>query len=787
MATQKKFKISSALKSIIGKELITSDFIAVFELVKNSFDAHATKVDLIFENLENSSPRIIIKDNGKGMDLNDLENKWLFVAYSAKKDGTEDFRDKIQNRRIHAGAKGIGRFSCDKLGQKLKIYSKKKTDGEKTNTLSVEWDNFEEDSKIEFDEISVTYERTSKSPYKIKNGTILEISELRETWDRDKLLKLKRSLEKLINPSQENDSKNFVINMTVTSEKANDKLVEKDEPWNTVNGPIENFLFENIGLKSTFINVQISKDGKKITTRLEDRGAHIYTLTEENPFQYDGHVLKNIEVSLFALNRAAKTFFTKHMGVTSREFGSVFLYKNGFRVHPFGELNDDSLGIDTRKAQGTSRYLGSRDLIGRIEINGENPDFQESSSRDGGLIQNEAYETLKDMFRTFCLRRLERYAVDIIKLGNLDQGFEGGAKQQGEVRSKILELVQNLTKSEKIIDVQYDPEVVDILGELSEKSLQNLLKNFRRIATETNNTGLEKEAKKAEKRLKELNKAREEAEKQAAKEEADRKKAEEAAKKEAERAQAAEKKAEEAAQKTEEKISQNLFLQSVVNQDVSNIVSLHHHIGIAAGTIENYIKNTTIRIKQGKPISESMILEILEKISYQAKKISTTTKFATKANFSLDATEIKDNLLNYIEEYLLNICSGVIRTSDNRSFINFIWENNKKDKLLVNFRPLEISIILDNLISNSRKAKCKNIKIIVDKVNSKGMSLLYIDDGKGIPKKNQKEIFYFSYTTTGGSGLGLYQTQNIINDLGGSITLEKTNSNGTTFRINIEK
>lgn len=89
-----KFKISSELKNVIGKDLISNDFIAIFELVKNSYDAHANKVKIIFR-----EDKIIIEDDGKGMDEEDLVNKWLFVAYSAKKNGEEDKEledDKIE-------------------------------------------------------------------------------------------------------------------------------------------------------------------------------------------------------------------------------------------------------------------------------------------------------------------------------------------------------------------------------------------------------------------------------------------------------------------------------------------------------------------------------------------------------------------------------------------------------------------------------------------------------------------------------------------------------------------
>lgn len=86
------FKISSGLKSLIGAELITDIYVAIFELVKNSFDAKAQKVTITFNNLysDNEPASITIEDDGKGMNYQDLKDKWLFVAYSAKKDGSED-------------------------------------------------------------------------------------------------------------------------------------------------------------------------------------------------------------------------------------------------------------------------------------------------------------------------------------------------------------------------------------------------------------------------------------------------------------------------------------------------------------------------------------------------------------------------------------------------------------------------------------------------------------------------------------------------------------------------
>ena len=108
------FDVSSGLKSVLGSELITSDQVAIFELVKNSFDADAKRVHIYF-----GDNTIIVADNGKGMSYQDIKTKWLFVAYSSKRDAnnSSDFRDDVLNRQHFAGSKGIGRFSSDRLGE----------------------------------------------------------------------------------------------------------------------------------------------------------------------------------------------------------------------------------------------------------------------------------------------------------------------------------------------------------------------------------------------------------------------------------------------------------------------------------------------------------------------------------------------------------------------------------------------------------------------------------------------------------------------------------------------
>src|SRR3989344_3758258 len=147
------FKTNAQLKNVLGQELINDDNVAVQELVKNSYDAGSKTVDIVFKNLKLNknigltktnrdkliaeSSKLFVIDQGCGMTLKDIEDKWLNIAYSAKK------IEKSKNGRIFAGAKGVGRFSCDRLGEFLDLYTKTSNDN-KILHLKINWNEFDE-------------------------------------------------------------------------------------------------------------------------------------------------------------------------------------------------------------------------------------------------------------------------------------------------------------------------------------------------------------------------------------------------------------------------------------------------------------------------------------------------------------------------------------------------------------------------------------------------------------------------------------------------------------------
>lgn len=744
------FRISSALKTIIGRELITDGFVAVFELVKNAFDASARNVEIRFENIYTDEPKILVRDDGKGMDSGDIDNKWLFVAYSAKREGTEDnatdYRNKISLQRTYAGAKGIGRFSCDRLGRYLNIYTRTKP-SVLFEHLEIDWHDFERDSLIDFVKIKVKRSTLADIPYDLKRGTILEITGLREQWDRDRLIELRASLRKLINPNQDNDPNRFTVKLVVPEERDTD-AAEPNEV-DRVNGPIKNFLFEELELKTTEIHCAVDSESKTVTTILKDRGTLIYKIIERSPFAD----LNNVNIHLFALNRSAKLHFRKIMGVPNVQYGSVFLYKNGFRIHPIGDEGDDGLGIDRRKQQGTARYMGTRDLSGRIEINGDNDTFKEVSSRNAGFIDSPEWQHLTTFFKEFALKRLERYVIDIIKWGNPLKGSDAEL-QPKEVKAQIVEVINKLTGSNDVLDIEYDSDLLDILENRQSASVVTALQNFKRIAELANNDKLRREIARAERRLRSLASAKEQAELEITSERQARAMTE---------------------RQLESERRKNLFLVATARDPEDQRHSLEHWIKLSAQKMSGKISALVHDIKRDK-IDKASLLESLSKLQLWVDQTVKVSRIVTKADFNLKVEQIRRDLGRFIFEYLSSdeIPKARLKVGLAYNGVPFI----------ARFRPLEITILFDNLVDNAIKAHARNIRVeIIASPNE--LSIIISNDGEAVPESLAPFLFDLGISGRGGSGIGLFTCKDIMDKMGGRIVFAGNDKDlgGAKFKL----
>ena len=726
------FRVSSGLKNIIGRELINDKYIAIFELVKNSYDAGANYARIKFEKLGTSDANIIISDDGDGMTKADIINKWLFVAYSEKRNPS--YRDKI--KRALAGAKGVGRFSCDRLGEKVEL-SSKTAEENLQHIVQITWSDFEKDAQDNFTDINVKYNSINRNDS--SKGTTITISNLRESWTRADLLSLKKSLTQLVNPSATSGYDHFEIELQVPSEIENDK--QHKEEREKVNGKIINSVFEEINQKTTKIEVSISSDGKILTTKLEDRGAFLFETKEKNEYS-----LCDISCTLYFLNRAAKNNFTRKMGVEAVKYGSIFVYKNGFRVFPYGEPGRDFFDIDKRKQQGYKRFLGTRELIGQIIINGEKNNLVETSSRNNGFIASYHLSELEQFFLEYVLKPLEKYVIQIVQWGTTEDLVDSAVNVNSfSDIEKIIKKIKTRSKPDAFISINCNNELVDKIIE-QRKTAISPAEQLQQLVAATDNETLIQKAAQVARHTKELQKKAE------------------LANQEAEKTQES-LDAANAELKTARK--QMGLLSARADLTAQDAIDAMHIMKGYADAIDSTIQEI-YELANDDHIDVVSLRPLLDSVSRICKKIMNSYNLVMRTNYSADSDDVYVDLVQFVRQY----------SEEFNNALKIRVENPNNIIANVGINPLEFSIVLDNIFSNSRKANADTLVFRFEKTDSRVL-LRCCDNGYGLkPGVGEDRIFEPGYSTTNGSGIGLNTIQKYIEKAGGEVAYNRDYTQG---------
>ncbi len=756
------FRVSAGLKNIIGRDLISDKYIAIFELVKNSYDAGADKVDISFIISDEGQDQIIISDNGCGMTYNDIIEKWLFVAYSEKKPQNREkasFRDEI--KREIAGAKGVGRFSCDRLGAILSLITKTESEA-LANKVEVNWNSFELDDTQEFMDIPVQYSTVAKLPSGFSKGTTLIVDALRESWSRDDLLRLKRSLMKLISPDANKGELPFDIELIVPAERDNDSKVLSKTGINPdrdiVNGIIHNDIFEKLNIKTTSIEVNVSEDGEYIISKLTDRGEYIFSFVEKNRGYYG---LRDISIVVFYLNQSAKARFTRQMGgVQPKNYGSVFIYKNGFRINPYGEPGQDLFGIDQRKAQGWKRFLGTREIMGRISIKGDNEQFLETTSRAHGFIQTPAVDMLADLFLEKVLKVLEKYVVNLINWGEPLKSDPQHIISPNEIGEEIISQFISSADSKDIVSVDYNPDILTkSYAQGKQDSITMSLRKLESAAERTQDTGLISLAQILKKRTESIISENIQLEEEN------------------------EENAKELARVKKEGIvreRQIYFLKGAANQNVTNLVNGFHSIytltDASRGNID-YLHELIISMDLE---NKDFIISIIGQIKQSNEKAHKLADLAIHGNQSLKQSgphSLYDFICQYIDAGFTIEGIKYELDKDNRAFD-------------CKFDSSSIGIIIDNIASNSIKAGATILHISFEETG-KYVEVAFSDNGIGLSEDiDPKSLFEWGFSSNRqrkGYGIGLFHIKQLVKEMNGTVDIDTTYSMGFKLIVRLKK
>ena len=403
MAKNLQFKTNSRHIGQLGRELVTDFVTALVELVKNAYDADAPSVRIMIENVNTPNSRIIVADTGCGMTEDEFENRWMVIGTSNKL--SSPYTSKGRKK---AGKKGIGRFSVERLAEHAIIYSYTE---EESFKVFLNWNLYEKISvaglqqsqekvELKLEDIDNPMEdivnKEGEETYKllkemyalegregqaVHTGLVLVLDGLRDNWRQKDVDKLQKELRLLIAPEFiEKDP--FHIDLIANQFKIPEEI--------SVNSILD--------LRYAKVTARIYDNGNKSEIRYSD----ITGKNEEKHIEYDMPLLCGdvmFELYYFLRDSVHMTNETYNyrlaIGILNIYCG-IKIYRDNFRVKPYGDVDNDWLGLDKAKVSDTHGYrVGNNQTIGVIKITDEkNPLLIDATNREG-IIENEAYEHLK--------------------------------------------------------------------------------------------------------------------------------------------------------------------------------------------------------------------------------------------------------------------------------------------------------------------------------------------------------------------------------------------------------
>jgi hypothetical protein len=344
------FSIDAGLINRLGVELVGRAETAVSELIKNAYDADATWVELDFINSNIEGGILQITDNGIGMTYDQLVNGFMKISSY----------DKIINPvspifgRSRAGKKGIGRFAAQRLGKRL-ILTTQTEDSNYAIQIIIEWEKYQIHT-----ELGNILHPISEVPKQRPSGTTLMIEDLRETWTESAIKRVFRYTSELIQPNFLTDSgrdlklstdggNSFEISFFQTINNERKVVADVDKQiFDFALAVIEGYVGEDkVGYLSTTSNRLNINEVIEINATNGERNLDTGTI----PYKY----LKNIRYKAyyFIYNRndyydSIPKMLLNQVLEFSRLNSGLKLYRNGFRVLPYGEPNNDWLKLDRR-------------------------------------------------------------------------------------------------------------------------------------------------------------------------------------------------------------------------------------------------------------------------------------------------------------------------------------------------------------------------------------------------------------------------------------------------------
>lgn len=470
-----RFSIDSGVIDRLGRELVARQETAVSELVKNSYDADANNVVLTFTETEKIGGTLTIEDDGDGMTRDELINGFMRIS------STNKIHNPISRKykRKRAGQKGIGRFAVQRLGQVLTIITQT-SDSSYALKLTINWNLYEGDTNL----LSIA-NTLSEVPKTKVSGTNLIINGLRDKWSDASIKRIYKYVSDIIQPYSLSEQKQ--------DNEQQRKLETEDKGFKT------EFIKESNGIKKILADNSLmiyEHAAAIIEGYIDENGLGIYTIDsrkldisevgqigndpDNNQVPFDK--LKDVKFRAYYFIYDSDLIPSMQSTVIKKlaqSQGSIRLYRNGFRVLPYGEPSNDWLKLDqSLRTRTLLPSHGNNNFFGFVELTDIDNDFNETSSREG-LTENEALVQLQNfVYRTLITGVVKVAEVRNIKITTNQEKDDEGNWEKIDFR------IKNIAHTLEDLDKELDEEGGTIEARKRRKrKIQSVKKAIEEIET----------------------------------------------------------------------------------------------------------------------------------------------------------------------------------------------------------------------------------------------------------------------------------------------------------------
>lgn len=399
--TLQSFRPRARVLQLLGDELIGSARLAVFELVKNAYDADASEVIVRLDFRAGRPATIQVTDDGCGMSADVISNIWLVPGNDHRQRQRADLMRTPVHGRLPLGEKGLGRFAVHKLGERIKMVTR--AVGHRECLVEIDWRELI--SKPYLDEAKVAIvERDPEVFTGKRTGTRIIVETLRQpNWTRGDVRRLQRQITSICSPFEEPSGFRALLELPGHE----DWIADLPDVAEILGRAIWKFAFRLEGGRFDWSFDFRQVPGMRLEARSISKQGDAFQLLPQGG-RSDGKVTAD-KRSTDGIGPVSGEFYVydrdrevmRHLGDIQLlseyldENGGIRVYRDGIRVYNYGEPGDDWLGLDLRRVNKPTRGISRNIIIGAIHLSlQDSRGLVEKTNREG-FVDNAAFTQLR--------------------------------------------------------------------------------------------------------------------------------------------------------------------------------------------------------------------------------------------------------------------------------------------------------------------------------------------------------------------------------------------------------